>query len=162
MKAEQLSLFSEFGGGSHNSSSALHLGGLSSTLKASMQRALASAAPHLSRAQLVDRMNEIAKYHGVKITTGRTKLLTTNILDKWLAPNDTDDMPPILAVEVFMMAIGSFAPLEAFAEFNGCKVMGPDEVAFYEYGKAKFESKERAKELRMLENKLSTSKLGRR
>ncbi|WP_285906415.1 hypothetical protein [Pseudodesulfovibrio pelocollis] len=156
MSSYQLSLFSESGGGSQKtcSSALMHVGGLTAALKACMQSALASAAPHLSRAQLVDRMNEIARQSGVKITSGRTRLLTANILDKWLAPNDTDDIPPLMAVEVFMLAIGNFAPLGLLAEFHGCKLLTPEEALLYEYGKAKFESKERTRQLRKLESEL--------
>lgn len=166
MNNYQHSLFSftDQGEGSQKATATAHMriGGLASTLKACMQQTLTTAAPYLSRAQLVDRMNEIAKQNGVKITTGRTRLLTTNILDKWLAPNDTDDIPPLMAVEVFMLAVGSLAPLEFLAEFHGCKLLDPDEVLLFEYGKAKFESKERARKLRRLENDLAETRTKRR
>jgi len=157
MQSYQLSLFSDFGGRGQGSSSSMigHVGGLTAALKACMQSTLASAAPHFSRAQLVDRMNQIAKQNGIKVTTGRTRLLTTNILDKWLAPNDADDIPPLMAVEVFMLAVGSLAPLEMLAEFHGCKLLTPDETLLFEYGKAKFESKERSRQLRKLENDIA-------
>lgn len=161
MQTSQLLLFPESGGGGQglgSSTRAEHVGGLGAALKACMQQTLASAAPFMSRAQLVDRMNEIAKRNGVKITTGRTRLLTTNILDKWLAPNDSDDMPPILAVEVFMLAVGSFAPLGLWAEFNGCKLLSSEEILFFEYGKAKYEGKERSRQLRRLENDLADTR----
>lgn len=157
MRSDQFSLLSELGDGGQIARVA-HVGGLVPALKACMQRTLAAVTPSLSRAQLVDRMNEIASMNGVKITTGRTRLLTTNILDKWLAPHDTDDVPPIAALEVFMLAVNSFEPLNVLAEFNGCTLLAREEVPFYEYGKATFENKERTKRLRKLENDLADSR----
>lgn len=157
----QLSLFSESGsGGQHIRVE--HVGALVPAVKSAMQRALAAASPPLSRAQVVDRMNAIADRYGVKLTTGRARLLTIHILDKWLAPNDTDDVPPLAALEIFMLAVQSFEPLECFAEFNGCKLLTPDEGVFYEYGKAKFEAKERARKLKRLEEDLAEGRKGRR
>lgn len=149
----QLSLFSESDGSGY-STRAMHVGGLVPSLKACMQRALAAAVPSLSRDQLVDRMNAIAKQHGLKITVGRSRVLTLAVLEKWLAPNDQDDVPPILAFEVFMLALGNFDPLQVLAEFNGCKLITEEEIPFYEYGKEKFEAKENAKRIKRLEDNL--------
>ncbi len=120
-----------------------------------MQRTLAAAAPSLSRAQLVDRMNEIARLQGIKITSGRSKVLTEPILEKWLAPNDTDDVPPIAALAVFMAAVGSFEPLKVWAELCGCKLVSPDEIPVLLYGKEKLEAKERARRIKRLEEDIA-------
>ena len=153
MQPYQLSLFSESSGGGPSVSA--HAGGLMPALKACMQRALAAATPPLSREQLVDRMNEIARHQGLKITSGRSKVLTTSILDKWLAPNDSEDVPPILAFEVFMMALGNFDPLRLLVEFNGCKMVTPDEIPVLMYGREKLEAKERARRLKRLEEDIA-------
>jgi hypothetical protein len=157
----QLSLFSESGGGGQILR-AEHVGALVPAVKSAMQRALAAAVPPLSRAQVVDRMNAIAERHGVKLTTGRARLLTIHILDKWLAPNDRDDEPPLKALEVFMLAVQNLEPLECLAEFNGCKLLTPDEYDFYKYGKAKFEAKEHARHMRRMEENIAERRKGGR
>jgi len=131
------------------------MAGLMPSLKSCMQRSLAAAVPHLSREQLVDRMNAIAKQHGVKITVGRGRVLTLAVLEKWLNANDYDDEPTIRAFQVFMLALGSVEPLRMLAEFNGCKLVTEEEIPFYEYGKAKFEAKERARQLKRLEDNIA-------
>lgn len=157
----QLSLLNELDGGGC-SKRAMHMAGLMPSLKSCMQRSLAAAVPPLSREQLVDRMNAIARQSGVKITVGRGRVLTLAVLEKWLAPNDTEDMPPMAAFQVFMLALGNFEPLRMLAEFNGCKLITEDEIQYYEYGKAKFEAKERARQLKRLEDSLSDRrKVGR-
>lgn len=152
----QLSLFSESsGGGPFIRHARAHAGGLVPVLKASMQRALAAATPSLSRAQLVDRMNDIARQQGIKITAGRSRVLTESIVEKWLAPNDMDDVPPLAALEIFMLAVGSFEPLKVWAEFNGCMLVSPDEIPVLMYGKEKLEAKERARRLKRLEEEIA-------
>ncbi len=157
----QLSLFSEQDSSSYSASS-LRIGGLVPSLKACMQRALAATVPALSRDQLVDRMNAIAKQNGVKLTVGRGQVLTLAVLEKWLAVNDPYDVPPIPAFVVFMLAVGSFEPLCMLAELNGCKVITEAQNVFYEYGKEKFEAKYNAKRLKALENQLVTIHTGKR
>lgn len=150
----QFSLLSELGNGDQLGKIE-HVGAFVPAIKSAMQRALAAASPPVSRIQLVERMNAIAGKYGVKLTTGRTRLLSIHILDKWLAPNDPDDMIPLVALEVFMLAIRNFEPLKCLAEFNGCKILTPEENLFYEYGKAKFAAKEQARKLKRLEEDLA-------
>ena len=150
----QLSFLPELDGGGC-SRRALHVAGLMPSLKSCMQRSLAAAVPSLSREQLVDRMNAIAKHNGIKITVGRSRVLTLAVLEKWLAPNDHDDFPPLAAIQVFMIALGNFDLLRLLAEFNGCTLISADEKPYYEYGKAKFEARERSRQLKRLEDDLA-------
>ena len=156
----QLSLLTELDGGGC-STRAMHMAGLMPSLKSCMRSALAAAAPPLSRDQLVDRMNAIAKQYGVKITVGRGRLLTLAVLEKWLNPNDHDHEPTIRAFQIFMLAVGSLAPLQALAEFNGCKLLQADEVPFFEYGKAKYQAKEHSRQLKKLEDDIAENRKGR-
>ena len=107
-------------------------------------------------------MNDIARQTGSKITGGRARVLTLSVLEKWLNPNDQDDEPSIRAFEVFMLALDNFEPLRTLAEFNGCKLITENEIPFYEYGKAKFEAKERARQLKRLEDDLADRRKTRR
>lgn len=155
----QLSFLPELDGGGC-SRRAMHVAGLVPSIKACMQRSLAAAVPPLSREQLVDRMNAIAKQSGIKITVGRSRVLTLAVLEKWLAPNDTDDVPPLAALQVFMLALGNHDTLRMLAEFNGCKLITEEELLYYEYGKEKFEAKERSSQLKNLEGKLAHKRRG--
>ncbi|MGJ3523819.1 hypothetical protein ACR4XJ_12430 [Nitratidesulfovibrio sp. D1] len=71
---------------------AARLAGLNVTLKASVQRALASCG--LSRAQVVDRMNALASEAGVRLTTGNARQLSFATPGKWLNPADREHPPP--------------------------------------------------------------------
>lgn len=157
----QLSFLTELDGGGC-SRRAMHMSGLVPSLKACMRSALAAAVPSLSREQLVDRMNSIAKRHGFKITVGRGRVLTLAVLEKWLAANDPDDVPPLEAIQVFMLALNTMEPLAVLAEMNGCKLITEEEIPFYDYGKAKFEAKERARQLKRLEEDITDKRKGRR
>ena len=149
----QLSLPTELdsGGNLHRAS---HIGGLLPCLKASMRNALAAAVPPLSREQLVDRMNSIARIQAVKITSGRSRVLTLDVLEKWLASNNHDDKPGIEAFVVFMLALNNFEPLNALVALSGCSILPPEEMAVWKYGKAKLKAKETAKQVKLLEDTL--------
>ena len=155
----QLSLFSELGGGRMSAPEG-HAGGILPLIKHRMKSALAAAVPPLSREQLVDRMNAIAKREHLKITVSKGSL-TPAILDKWLAPNEPD-LPPLPGLEVFMLALGDLGPLEALAEFHGYRMLSPEELLFYEFGKAKFEARERSRRMKRLEESIMESRQGGR
>lgn len=129
-----------------------HAGGILPLIKQRMKSAIAAAVPPLSRAQLVDRMNEIAERENLKITVSKGPL-TPAILDKWLAPREPD-LPPLPAMSVFMQALGDFGLLEALAEFHGFRLLSPEEALFYEFGKAKFEKREQSRRIKRLEESI--------
>lgn len=160
--AYQLSLFAESdGGGSSPKSAPVGRAGLVvPSIKHRMKSALAAAVPPLSREQLVDRMNAIARRENLKITIGKGKL-TSAVLDKWLAANEPD-LPPLLGLEVFMLALGDLGPLKVLAEIHGCTLLTPQEALFYEFGKAKFEAREHARSLKRLEDTITESRKTRR
>lgn len=156
--AYQLLLFDKLDGGGSSPESAPvgHVGLIIPSIKRRMKSALAAAVPPLSREQLVDRMNAIAERENLKITIGKGKL-TLAVLDKWLAANEPD-FPPLLGLEVFMLALGDLGPLKALAELHNCTLLTAQEALFYEFGKAKFDAKERARSLKHLENVINESR----
>lgn len=143
MTAIQCSLFDD---------KAARLAGLNATLKASMQRALASCG--LSRAQVVDRMNALASEAGVRLTTGNARQLSSATLDKWLNPADREHLPSVLALEVFCLAIGSVQPLSQLLGLLGCGVMTTEDKRLRDYGHVCWETKRRRKTVRQLEMEL--------
>jgi len=138
-----------------------HAGGLVPSVKACMQRALAAVTPSMSRDQLVDRMNFIAKQTGTRLTSERSRLLSLATLEKWLSPNDRDHVPSLEALDVFMRAVNTVEPLAQWADTHGCTLVSPDEKPFLLYGKAKFEAKEHSRQLKRLEDEIADALKGR-
>ena len=68
----------------------------------------------LARAQIVDRMNEIASAQGRKLTGGSAKQLSEAMLEKWLNDNDPQ-RPSYYALAVFCKVTESLAPISALA-----------------------------------------------
>ncbi len=132
----------------------MHVAGLLPSVKAAMQRALNAVTPPLSREQLVDRMNEIARIAGAKITSDKSRALTLATLEKWLSPNDAEHFPSLPALEIFMIAVNSRAPLDVLAAVHGFRLIGPEEVKVLEYGKARLASKRAGDALRRLEREI--------
>jgi len=156
MKVFQLSLLSDGG----FSTGFARVGGLIPSVKASMQRALAAVTPPMSRDQLVDRMNSIAKQTGARLTSERSRLLSLATLEKWLCPSERDHVPSLEALEVFMLALDTSEPLARWAELRGCKLITAEEAQFYRYGKAKFEAKEHSRQLKRLEEDIADTRKG--
>lgn len=139
----QLSLFDD---------KAAKLAGLNATLKASMQRALSASA--LSREQLLDRMNGLARDAGVKLTTGNAHQLSLATLDKWLNPSDREHLPSVLALHVFCLALNNVQPLAHLLGLHGCGVMTAEDKRLRDYGHVCWEAKRRRKTARQLELEL--------
>lgn len=133
---------------------AIHVAGLVPSVKAAMQRALAAVTPPLSREQLADRMNAIAKQAGAKITSDKSRLLTLATLEKWLCPHDTEHVPSLVALEVFMLAVNSRAPLDVLVSLHGYRIIGPEQIKVLEYGQAKLAAKSAGRAMRRLEEEI--------
>ena len=76
----------------------------------------------LSRAQIVDRMNEIAVGQGRKLSGGSAKQLSEAALEKWLNDNDAQ-RPSFYALGVFCKVVGSNEPINAQAAPHGYRVI---------------------------------------
>ena len=142
-------------GGDSRAPNLMHVAGLLPSVKAAMQRALNAVTPPLSREQLVDRMNELAKQSGTKITSDKSRVLTLAMLEKWLAPNETNYFPSLPALEIFMIAVGSREPLDVLAAIHGYRLISPDEIKILEYGKAILASKKAGAAMRRLEKEIN-------
>ncbi|AAS97159.1 hypothetical protein DVU_2687 [Nitratidesulfovibrio vulgaris str. Hildenborough] len=132
--------------------SAARLAGLNATLKTAMQRTIAASG--LSREQVLDRMNTLAKQAGVKLTTGNAHQLSLATLDKWLNPADREHLPSVLALHVFCLAVNNVQPLAQLLGLHGCGVMTAEDRRLRDYGQVCWESKRRRKAARQLELEL--------
>lgn len=147
MSQSQLYLFE------HESSaaSAAASSGISGLIRAAMHRA-AAAAPY-SRAQIVERMNRLALASGKRMTSGKAKGISLDTLEKWLNP-ESDAVPPLQAVDIFMRAVGTTAPLEAWAASFGCGLMTPQQAKKLRWANEELERKIKGKAHKRLEEEL--------
>lgn len=132
----------------------MHVAGLLPSIKAAMQRALSTVTPPMSREQLVDRMNELAKQSGAKITADKSRSLSLATLEKWLSTSDLDHFPTLPALEIFMIAVNSRAPLNVLASIHGYRLISAEEARILEYGKARLASKKAGDKMRRLEKEI--------
>lgn len=125
--------------------------GLTGLIRTAMNRA-AAASPY-SRAQIVERMNRIALTSGKRMTQGKAKTISLDTLEKWLNP-EADVVPSLLAVEIFMRAVNSLAPLEAWLDLHQCEVMTPPKRKLCLYAHNVLEGKRISKTQKRLEEDL--------
>jgi len=95
--------------------------GYVAVIKAAMRRAVTESG--FSRDHVVDKMNALAD--GRALTRGRKKIISKDTLDKWLADEERAQMPSGFALDIFMRATGSLAPLESWLSLYECAVLTP-------------------------------------
>ena len=127
------------------------IAGFTSYIRSAMNRA-AAASPY-SRQQIVDRMNALALAAGVRLTQGKAKTITLDTLEKWLNPA-SDHVPGLLAVEVFMRALGAVEPLAAWLALHGAEVMTGKDKMLRDLGEAKLRQKHTARKAARIEQQL--------
>lgn len=110
------------------------------------------SASGLSRDQVCDRMEAVASKHGVRICAN-AKRLSVALLEKWLNPAEREHMPGIRAVQVFCIALDTFAPWQVLLEGMGLSVLTPKIHHVYKIGQAQLELEAARKRLRKLKDK---------
>lgn len=129
-----------------------NLSGVIPAVRAAMNRAAGESAE--GRKLLVDRINAIARSHNLRLTRGNARVISKDLLDKWLAPHDRDHTPSLLAVVVFCHATGDFGPLEAILRTLGLGILTPEVLRDAHFGRAVKEEKLARKRRRQLEETL--------
>jgi hypothetical protein len=126
-------------------------GGKSLNPVGEVKRAMALAAREcgLSRAVLVDEMNDLVRLEGLR-TKGKDGLVTEAMLDKWLAPEARDYVIPLRFLPVFCRVAGSLAPLAALAAGLGAAVIGEADQVLLALARAQQEEKAAARRRRRL------------
>jgi hypothetical protein len=127
------------------------IAGFDAVIKAAMNRA-AAASPH-SRAQIVERMNDLSQRAGRRLTGGNAKAISLDTLEKWLSP-ESEQVPTLRAVNVFMHACGSILPLEAWAGGHGCSIMTPKDRKLRDLAEKHLTARRAGAEARRLEAEL--------
>lgn len=117
-------------------------------IKEAMSRAIKSCS--LSRDQIVDEMNRLASSCGITCN-GNAQKVTLPILDKWLAPGSLAHIIPLRMLPIFCRAVGSNAPLDAYAEaFLGVKVIAAEDHKILEWGRAEIQVRRARKRQRQI------------
>ena len=133
-----------------------HCAPLTSAMPAIMaaMRAVAGAPVGEGRKALPDKINAVASASGVKLTTGNTRSISKDTLDKWLSPSDESHPPSLLAVLAFCLATESPVPLRAMLRPLGLDIMTEEDRKLCEYARTLIEQKKMRKRLRKLEDEL--------
>lgn len=106
------------------------------------------------RKALPERMNAIANSSGVTLTSGNSRAISKDTLDKWLSPSDKDHPPSVQALLAFCAATKSVEPLRAMLRCLGLDVMTGEDKKLCDYARAILKQKEARKQIKQLEELL--------
>ncbi len=123
-------------------------------IAASMSRIIEASG--LSRAEAVDRLNETAQRHGVRLCGGNAEALTLATLEKWLNPRESKNVPSTRALNVFCHAFGTKEPLDVLARSHGqgWRVIDGEEAKLLEWARTEREIRSLRAKKRKLESGL--------
>jgi hypothetical protein len=110
---------------------------------------LAADACNLSRDEIADRMNRLIVSEGLR-TRGRDGLVSRAMLDKWLAPDNLDDLIPWKLLPVFCRVVRSLAPLRPLAGCLGGAVIGQEDQVLLRWAHVMWTRKKAARQERLL------------
>ena len=127
------------------------LAGLLPALSAAMHRAANES--RMSREQIVDKMNEMARRAGVCLNSN-AKTLSVAVLEKWINPSETGHRPSLAAVRVFCLVLDDVRPLEVLLGLHGCGLMTREDRKLRDYGAAILAERDARKRKKQLEAKL--------
>lgn len=105
-----------------------------------------------SREQVLDRVNALARRHGIKLSGNAG--LSQAMFDKWLNAEDDSRVPGVKGLVLLCLALDTVAPLEAMARVLGVRVISGNDITLLELARAQQESKRLRRKMRKLEEKL--------
>ena len=146
-KAIQLSFFDE----PHRSHQIFTAGGFVAAIKAAMRKSIVDSG--LSRAQVADEMNAIARSVGRALCKG-SKDISIDTLEKWLASEERGQLPDSFGLHVLMLATRSSHPMDVWLAFFDCAVLDPVNRKRLEYAELTLQRKVPAKRTKQLEDEL--------
>lgn len=121
-------------------------------LKDALRAAVAESG--LSRDQVVDRMNELATHHGVRLVQGNGQTLSLDTFEKWLNQSEPGRAISIRALTVFCAAVGDHRPIAVLCRPLGFAVIGPDDANLLEWARLSRQAKATRTKIRELEARL--------
>lgn len=115
-------------------------------MKEAMREAIKESG--LSRDQVVDRMNELARAEGIP-TGGRTKKLSIDMLEKWLSES-AEHLIPWKLLPIFCYVVNSISPFKPLLAPLGAKVIDQKEELLLEWAKGENQKKAINKKQKLL------------
>lgn len=119
-------------------------------VKEAMRQAIKKCG--LSREQVVDRMNELARVDGLT-TGGRAREISIDLLEKWLS-NSVDHLIPWKLLPIFCHVVNSIDPIRPLIALLDAQVISREEWTMLEWAKAEKERRQLRKRQRWLEGKI--------
>lgn len=105
-----------------------------------------------SRDQVLDRLNELARRHGISLN-GRGEV-SKDLLEKWLNAEDDSRVPSLKGLALLCSVLETTAPIEALVTPLGGLVIGQEDVKLLEWARAYQKTKALRKRMRKLEEEL--------
>ncbi len=105
----------------------------------------------LSRAEFLERMNEVAARFGIRLMKGSGNGLTMATFEKWLNVEQCRYVPPIAAITVICEVGDTLEPLQIFAHALGVEVIDEPRMKRLMWADAYLEAREARKKMKKLE-----------
>lgn len=97
----------------------------------------------LSRDEIVDKMNVVARAEGMR------KSVSKAILDSWTKDSDPDRLPSPPWMTIFCYVMNTTTPIDAMTMPLGARVIGQDGARLYVWAKAEREKRRAVKKARL-------------
>ena len=107
----------------------------------------------LSREQVVDQMNELARAEGIT-TGGRAKEISIDLLEKWLSQS-ADHLIPWKLLPIFCFVVKSIDSMKPLLAPLDAHIINNEEWAMFEWSKAEKERRQILKRQKLLEGKMN-------
>lgn len=105
-----------------------------------------------SREQILDRVNELARRHGMAVQNRSG--VSKDLWEKWLNPEDDCRVPTLKSLALICAALGTTAPLAALVGSVGGRLIDDEEARLLEWAKAYHQTRQLKKKMRKLEEEL--------
>jgi hypothetical protein len=104
-----------------------------------------------SRAEFLDRMNEVASRFGIRLMKGNGEGLTMATFEKWLNVDQSQYMPPIAALTVICEVGNTIEPLQIFARSLGLQVIDEPRIKRLMWADAYHDARKARNKMKKLE-----------
>jgi hypothetical protein len=108
----------------------------------------------LSRAEFLDRMNEIADRFGIRLMKGNGNGLTMATFEKWLNVDQSQYVPPLSALTVICEVGNTIEPLQIFARALGLQVIDEHRIRRLMWADAYHDARKARNTMKKLEEEL--------
>ncbi len=108
----------------------------------------------LSRAEFLDRLNDVADRFGIHLMKGNVNRLTMATFEKWLNVDQVQYMPPVPAITAICEADDSYELLRVFARALGLEVIGEQQIKKLAWAEAYLDAREARRKMKKLESEI--------